>query len=286
MKLLILGKGYIGTNLKNYLVQEKHEVYNFSRAELDYSSQERLYNFLIKQPVDAVINTSGFTGRPNVDECETKKEQCWKLNVLLPKLIEDTCKEVDANFIHVSSGCIYSGYEKDFTEDDKPNFGMFEDHSSFYSKSKHAGELNLDHNFSNIVRIRMPIEGELTDKNLLTKLLKYNNIIDFRNSKTDITVLCEFIETIADNFQAGIFNAVHGNSLSTKQVVDIMKEFGIENKDWKFVPYDDLDIACNRSNCVLDNTKSKESLDFDWGDEEFYIRKNCELIRKNKKENE
>lgn len=286
MKLLILGKGYIGTNLKNYLVKEKHEVYNFSRAELDYSSQERLYNFLIKQPVDAVINTSGFTGRPNVDECETKKEQCWKLNVLLPKLIEDTCKEVDANFIHVSSGCIYSGYEKDFTEDDKPNFGMFEDHSSFYSKSKHAGELNLDHNFSNIVRIRMPIEGELTDKNLLTKLLKYNNIIDFRNSKTDITVLCEFIETIADNFQAGIFNAVHGNSLSTKQVVDIMKEFGIENKDWKFVPYDDLDIACNRSNCVLDNTKSKELLDFDWGDEEFYIRKNCELIRKNKKENE
>lgn len=285
MKLLILGKGYIGTNLRNYLVKEKHEVYNFSRAELDYSSEERLYNFLIKQPVDAVINTSGFTGRPNVDECETKKEQCWKLNVLLPKLIEDTCKEVDANFIHVSSGCIYSGYEKDFTEDDKPNFGMFEDHSSFYSKSKHAGELNLDHNFSSIVRIRMPIEGELTDKNLLTKLLKYNNIIDFRNSKTDITVLCEFIETLADNFQAGIFNAVHGNSLSTKQVVDIMKEFGIENKDWEFVPYDDLDIACNRSNCVLDNAKSKESLDFDWGDEEFYIRKNCELIKKNK-ENE
>ena len=32
MKLLILGKGYIGTNLRNYLVKEKHEVYNFSRA--------------------------------------------------------------------------------------------------------------------------------------------------------------------------------------------------------------------------------------------------------------
>ena len=285
MKLLILGKGYIGTNLSNYLVKEKHEVYSFSRAELDYSDQERLYNFLIKQPVDAVINTSGFTGRPNVDECETKKELCWTLNVLLPKLIEDTCKDVDVNFIHVSSGCIYSGYEKDFTENDKPNFGMFEDYSSFYSKSKHAGELNLDENFTNIIRIRMPIEGELTDKNLLNKLLKYDNIIDFKNSKTDITVLCEFVETVADNFQAGIFNAVHGNSLSTTQVVDIMKEFGIENKSWKFVEYDDLDIVCNRSNCILDNAKSRELLDFDWGDEEFYIRKNCELIKKNK-ENE
>lgn len=279
MEILVLGKGYIGTKLTEYLVKEGHTVYNFSRKELDYGSNPVLYNFLIKTPVKCVVNTAGFTGKPNVDECESRKEECFKLNVILPRDIEIVCKEIDINFIHVSSGCIYTGYDKDYTEEDKPNFGMFDDEASFYSKTKHAGELNLDTNFTNVVRIRMPIEGELSDKNLLTKLIKYDNLIDFKNSKTDVTVLCEFIETVAHNFQAGIFNAVHSNSLSTKEVVKIMKEYGLVNKKWKFVDYEKLDIKCNRSNCVLDNSKSREDLEFDWGDEEFYIRKNCELIK-------
>ena len=27
---------------------------------------------------NVIINCSGFTGRPNVDEGESKKEECWK----------------------------------------------------------------------------------------------------------------------------------------------------------------------------------------------------------------
>ena len=280
MKFLILGKGFIGSRLTSYLHNQGHEIYNFSRNEFDYRDETRLYNFLIKTPVDAVVNTAGYTGLPNVDGCESAKDICFDNNVILPRDIEEVCKQLDINFIHVSSGCIYTGYEKEFTEEDTPNFGMFDKESSFYSKTKHAGELNLDDNFTNIIRIRMPIEGVLSDKNLLTKLYKYDNLIDYKNSKTDVYVLCEFIETVADNFHAGIFNAVHSNALTTEEVISIMKKHGIENKNWKTVPYEDLDIKCNRSNCVLDNSKSKEIFEFDWGDEEYYILKNCKNIQK------
>ncbi len=285
MNILIIGAGYIGNNLNQYLKSQGHSVAVISRAKLDYSNGDKLYDKLIsaKQATgrfpDTIINTAGFTGKPNVDQCEEEKELCYKLNAILPRDIEKVCSDLGINFIHISSGCIYTGYEKEYNEDDEPNFGLYSKESSFYSLTKHAGELGLDKKFTNIIRIRMPIEGKLTDKNLLTKLKKYNNLIDFKNSKTDLFTLCEFIETVADNFKSGIYNAVHSNTLTTKQVIDIMKEYGIDNKKWKIVEYEDLDIKCNRSNCVLTNKKAKEDFGFDWGDEEYYVRANCEKIK-------
>jgi hypothetical protein len=138
----------------------------------------------------------------------------------------------------------------------------------------------LDKNFTNIIRIRMPMEGKLTNKNLLTKLYNYPNLIDFINSKTDMTVLCDFIETVIKNFKAGIYNAVHSNALCTEEIVDILKEYGIENKNWKFVPYENLKIKCNRSNCELSNQKAIDDFDFNFGEEEYYLRLNASLIGK------
>ena len=293
MNILVLSKGYIGTRLTDYLLKEGHAVYNYSRDEMDYGDKARLYSFLKKTEIDTVVNCAGFTGKPNVDECESRKKECFIQNVILPRDIEEVCKRTDANLIHISSGCIYTGYDKAFDENDDPNFGMFDEDSSFYSKSKHAGELNLDPNFTNIVRIRMPIEGTLDPKNLLWKLKGYNKLVDFKNSKTDVKVLCEFIETVADNFSPGIFNAVHSNSLTTREVVEIIKEVSpgtLYEPQWEFVDFAELNTKCNRSNCVLDNDKSKEVFDFDWGDEEYYIRKNLELmavkVKEEKEENE
>jgi len=283
MNVLILGKGYVGNHLKKYLSEQwltGNDIFFKSKKDLDYTNPEVLYNFCLSEDIDTVINTSGYTGAPNVDGCEDNKEDCFYYNVNVPVAIEGICKSLDINFIHIGSGCIYGGYGKEYTEDDKPNFGVFEKESSFYSKTKHISEMMLDTNFTNIIRIRMPIESKLTNKNLLTKLINYPNLIDFVNSKTDMVVLCKFIETVIKNFKAGIYNAVHHSSLGTKEVTDILKEYGIKNDDWKFIPYDELKIKCNRSNCVLSNQKAKDDFDFDFGDEEHYLRLNASLIGK------
>lgn len=280
METLILGKGYVGSHLYKHFDKSADII---SKSELNYHDEETLYNFLLNSDIKTVISTVGFTGKPNVDQCEEKKEECFKLNVVVPKIIENVCKALDINLIHISSGCIYTGYDKIYTEDDTPNFGFYDKSSSFYSNTKHLSELILDSNYTNIIRIRMPIEGKLTDKNLLTKLLKYDNIIDYANSKTDLKRLCEFVETVKDNFKSGIYNAVHSKALTTREVVKILKEYNLINENWKFVPYEVLKIKANRSNCVLSNEKALRDFNFDFGSEEYYIKLNASLIEREKR---
>lgn len=289
MKILVLGKGFISEYLVNFLNDTDHSVDCYSRKELDYSNDVTLYNKIVddtefgnafEEGYSVVINTAGFTGSPNVDECELRKAECFDLNVKLPKTIEGVCKSAGINFINVSSGCIYTGYDKDYTEEDEPNFGIYNNESSFYSKTKHACELILDNSFTNTIRIRMPVTSKDDHKNLLSKLNKYDNIIDFKNSKTDVIKLCEFIKVVIENFKPGIYNAVHNNTLTTREVTEIMAEYGLQNDNWSFVPYEDIPIKANRSNCVLDNSKAKRDFNFDFGDEEHYIRLNSSIIGK------
>lgn len=287
MKILVLGKGFISNYLVSFLEESNHSVDCYSRKEVDYSDDISLYNLIVNQSdfgecYDVIINTAGFTGNPNVDECESRKAECFDLNVKLPKTIEGVCKTAGIKFINVSSGCIYTGYDKDYTEEDEPNFGMYNSESSFYSKTKHACELTLDNNFTNTIRIRMPVTSKMDHKNLLSKLKKYDNIIDFKNSKTDVTKLCEFIEVVAENFKPGIYNAVHNNTLTTREVTEIMAEYGLQNDNWKFIEYEDLPIKANRSNCVLDNSKAKRDFNFDFGDEEYFIKLNCSVLQQSK----
>ncbi len=126
----------------------------------------------------------------------------------------------------------------------------------------------------------MPIDGERNHKNLLNKLAKYDDIIDFKNSKTDTYRLCELIDVIKDNFKPGIYNAVHSNPLTTSDVCRIMKSYNIHNEKWGFVPYEKLNINANRSNCVLSNDKILKEFNFDFGSEEYYLKLNCSLIEK------
>lgn len=255
-KVLILGKGYIGSNLSKYL--NGHEVYCFSKAEFDYSDLSKLNKFIINNEINYVVNCFGFTGRPNVDECESRKEECWYLNVMLPLEISNVCKKLNIEYIHISSGCIYTGYSKEYTERDKPNFGLF-DESSFYSKSKHAFELFND--YGCVVRVRMPFCNELIPRSYISKILKYDKLINATNSKTYVPELCEFINTIiSGNMKCndiGTINFVNPDACSTSQVIDIVKENKIVNSDWypKFVGIDELNLAAPRSNCILSINK-------------------------------
>ena len=282
MNIAILGSGFIGNYLNNYL-SENHLTYFLNQTDDQYHVPYRLREFIKTHKIDIVVNTCGYTGYPNVDACEDNKASCTLYNITVPLVIEEECKATDSKFINVSSGCIYTGYDKDYVEEDEPNFGIYNPDSSFYSKTKHLSEMFLDKDFTNIIRIRMPVTSKMDHKNLLSKLKKYDNIIDFKNSKTDVVKLCQFVEVVAENFKPGIYNAVHNNTLSTKEVTDIMTEYGLQNDKWEFVPYEDLPIKANRSNCVLDNSKAKRDFNFDFGDEDYYIRLNCAILQKSEK---
>jgi dTDP-4-dehydrorhamnose reductase len=259
-KIIILGKGFIGNSLSNYFTKNSIDHSIYTKSMLDYTNTDALNSFLkdSKDKIHCIINTFGYTGVPNVDACELNKEECWNWNVIHPLNVVKVANDNKLPVIHVSSGCIYNGYEKDYTEEDKPNFGMFSDVSSFYSKCKHACEIMLDNHCVYILRIRIPFTHENVSKNYFSKILKYDNLIDEVNSVTSVEDFNNFVFRfvyLLKDLPGGIYNTVNPQPVKASEVVDIMRKNGIINPNWKFIDLKDLNTKANRSNCVLSTGK-------------------------------
>lgn len=266
--IAVFGSGFVGTALQT--LKENHDVVVFSKDKHKYHEPDKLLEILkdtLWKP-DVVINACGYTGKPNVDGCEDDKTNCWNLNVNLPVTMAAMCKTLNIPYIHISSGCIYTGYDKEYTETDEPNFGLGSDTSSWYSKTKHAAEIALKNTDSYIMRIRMPFCDQNHERNFLNKVLKYDNLIDFQNSMTRIEDFVEFIGKFVTKIQnerntlpwnrsvkPGLYNVCNPGSVSIQQCVKLFKDNGISNANWKFVDIKTLDLKANRSNCVLNCDK-------------------------------
>lgn len=264
--ILVLGKGFVGTHLSN--LPKHFTVTTLTQAEHHYDQPDVLLDILKTRKPDFLINACGYVGSPNVDACEDDKQKCWELNVNLPVTVATMCKTLDIPYIHVSSGCIYIGYDKLYTEQDAPNFGLSSEDSSWYSKSKHASEIALKKSDAYILRIRMPFCHAAHDRNFLNKVLRYDNLIEFDNSMTSIEDFIEFIGKFLNklknelntlpwnrDLKPGIFNVCNPGGATIKDVVNYFKEFNTINENWNFVDISTLNMKANRSNCVLDCSK-------------------------------
>jgi dTDP-4-dehydrorhamnose reductase len=268
MNILILGKGYIGNYLVNHLSRDKkYNLYHFSKQVFDYTNPSELHNYLVNvnEEIDWVINTSGFTGTPNVDSCEDNKEDCYFYNVTAPLYMTKVCNENNIPIIHIGSGCVYSGYDKIYTEDDLTDFGTDCPTSSTYSKSKDAFE-KLSRDLKRIIfRIRIPFNGVYEPKNYLYKLYKYNNLISKQNSITCVDDLVIFIDKFLKRFHKspdysldeayGIYNVVNSGSVDGASVLDLMRSYDIVNPHWKLVTIKEANFRVERSNCILSTRK-------------------------------
>jgi dTDP-4-dehydrorhamnose reductase len=169
MIVLLGASGYIGQAFARELKHRDYPFIPLSRAEVNYTRFEELVAFLQKKKPEFLINTAGYTGKPNVDACESARADTLAGSALLPQLIAHACAVAGVPWGHVSSGCIYSGakilekgrlrIEKDmtrpelrtlvekspetirgFTEDDQPNFSFRQPPCSFYSGAKALAE--------------------------------------------------------------------------------------------------------------------------------------------------
>jgi len=278
-RVLICGNGYVGGYVFAQLSKNTSlEVTLESKATLDYTDEYYLRDYLEEQRFDYLINAQGYTGRPNVDAAERDKEACWKYNVQVPVMFNTVCRELHVQPIHITSGCIFTGYDKAWSEADEPNFGVYNSKASFYSTSKHAFESVSDNGIT--IRIRMPFCDTLNERSYLTKIHKYDDLISAVNSKTYIPELVDFIEQIIEDECKGhdIVHFTNPEPLETAGVVELMKEYGLENENWSWVDLKDLNLAAGRSNCILDTTKLKEEYGFTMLTETEALRKALKAI--------
>jgi len=257
MKILILGKGYIGHYISS--ANTKHDITNIGKSDLDYSKPEIFIPYLKGSNFDWIVNCSGYTGKPNVDSCEDDKENCYHYNVTVPLYLTRVANDLNIPIVHIGSGCIYNGYDKKYTENDLPNFGADSFESSFYSKTKDAFEKLSSSMNRYILRIRIPFNEVPEPKNYLYKLLHYDNLINKQNSVTNVNDLVNFVyKFIEKKPQLGVYNVTNTGSIDARTIISLMRNNFLDNEKWKFIEIEDANFKVQRSNCILNTDKIKK----------------------------
>lgn len=134
MKILITGgTGQLGSDCRQIL-EQKFEVVSLGSRDLDITSMTAVDRMVGEVSPDVILNCAAFT---KVDECETKRELAWKVNVEGPKNLATASKSQGARFIHISTDYVFDGRKKvpePYTETDSEN------PISYYGVTKHEAE--------------------------------------------------------------------------------------------------------------------------------------------------
>jgi 3,5-epimerase/4-reductase len=291
MILLLGATGYIGAAFARELARRGLEFKALSRREVDCTHFGALLEALKALRPALVINAAGFTGKPNVDACETQRGETILGNIVLTQTVAEACAAGGTRLGSVSSGCIYTGAKvedengvqtiepdlnaphlqkllqtrsarvRGFAEIDPPNFSFAQNNCSFYSGTKAVAEQVLAQ-FPDfyVWRLRIPFEGEDNGRNYLSKIQRYPKVYQNWNS---ISHLGDFVSACLDLWQLGLpggcFNIVNPGYISTREVVELVRKFtrpAWQPEFWK----DDSEFYrtiahAPRSNCLLDAAK-------------------------------
>ncbi|MDJ1471268.1 SDR family oxidoreductase [Cytophagaceae bacterium DM2B3-1] len=147
-KILLTGSnGLLGQKLVQLILdQGQYELIATARGEnrlpilesgkgtyrnLDVTNREEVLQVMTEFKPDYVIHTAAMT---NVDQCESEREGCWKLNVDAVQYLAEACTAHNAFLLHLSTDFIFDGAAGPYDEnaEAKP--------LSYYGESKLAAE--------------------------------------------------------------------------------------------------------------------------------------------------
>lgn len=289
--LLLGGSGYVGQAFAHEIARRGWICRSIRRAEVDYTQFGNLRSTLLNLKPAFVVNCAGFTGKPNVDACESQQSETLLGNVVLPQTIANACDATGTPWGHVSSGCIYSGaryihpdgsqtVEKDlttpamrdvlaqhrdrlvgFTEGDTPNFSFRSPPCSFYSGSKALGEETLAQAPKTYLwRLRIPFDEKDNARNYLSKIQRYSKVYDNANSishRADFASACLDLWHVGAPF--GTYNITNPGFVTTRQVVELIQRHLTPSRRFEFWASDEefyrVAAKTPRSNCIMDSSK-------------------------------
>mmetsp|Transcript_12217 Transcript_12217/g.33902 ORF Transcript_12217/g.33902 Transcript_12217/m.33902 type:complete len:327 (+) Transcript_12217:89-1069(+) len=258
-KVLIYGgkTGWIG-GLMNDLCKEKGiEVYN---SEIRIENRADVEAELEKIKPSHVLMSAGITGRPNIDWCEDHKPETIRTNVIGTLNVADLTYLKGIHCTVYATGCIFKydeahplGSGIGFKEEDKPNFD-----GSFYSKTKGYMEPMLA-TYSNcmILRVRMPISDDLIHRSFVTKIAKYEKVVNIPNSMTILTEMLPASLAMAQKGLTGVYNFTNPGVISHNEVLDLFKKYIDPTFEYSNFSVEEQAkiLKADRSNNELDATK-------------------------------
>jgi 3,5-epimerase/4-reductase len=272
------GEGWVAGHLYNLLKSKGQKVY---ATTVRMENREAILAELDRFQPTHVFNCAGATGRPNVDWCEDNKDATIRSNVIGTLNLTDCCFLKGIHITVMATGCTYplkqdlvcsigtmvftrnAGiYEYDeahpvdgpgYVETDLPTFG-----GSFYSYTKSRVE-EIMRAYTNclILRLRMPVSDDLHPRSFVTKITKYDHVVDIPNSQSILSDLLPAAVALADHSETGIYNFTNPGAISHNEILALFKKIVRPDFTWQNFTVEEQSkiLKAGRSNCKLDSTK-------------------------------
>lgn len=263
VKVLVFGGfGWIGGHYHHYFSSSgRRGEFSSVASSADIASREQIKRELVIVRPDVVINAAGKTGRPNIDWCETNREVTFEANVTGPKILAEECQKLHIKLVHLSTGDIFDGYDKKYTEEDESvPFGQM----GYYAETKVLAERELA-KFPDtlILRLRMPISDEVINRNLITKLSGYKRVVSVANSVTVMNSLMVATEELVRQWKNGVFHVVNPGAVTHQQILELYDQI-VDPKHkgiYQIISSVQLNeqTKARRLNCVLSTAKLEKA---------------------------
>ena len=258
MKILIFGRGQLGTAYQEYFSQR--EGYEVALAQgVDIRNIDQVKAAVAEFSPDIVFNCAAKT---NLDWCEQNRLECFDVNVLGTDVIGQACQDANVYMVHISSGCVQESLteEEIRKETDEPH------PLAFYSWTKVWAENLLSERAARqglkvlMLRGRQLISAQASKRNALTKLITYSKFIDTANSMTIVEDMLEVTEKLIQKQATGIYNVANPGVMTPYRLALLLKELVKEDMEVGMISKEEFNqmTLAKRVDCVLDTTKLEQ----------------------------
>ncbi|MGA8178998.1 MAG: dTDP-4-dehydrorhamnose reductase [Desulfobacterales bacterium] len=179
MKIMITGaKGQLGADCDR-LFRQRHEVMALARDGMDITNAPDVDTRIKQFSPDVIINCAAYT---QVDQCETEKDDAWKVNVAGAKNLAVGAEKYRSRLIHVSTDYVFDGRKnvpEPYVETDETN------PVSYYGKTKLAGERAIESATDRFIIVRTAWLYGISGPNFLKTMLK----LSYKSSDNNIKVV-------------------------------------------------------------------------------------------------
>ena len=258
MKWLVFGhKGWIGQQVVKIIESKEYIVVTTDIRVDDEQNVDKLLQDINPDRVISLIGRTHGEGYSTIDYLEQKGKLIENVrdNLYGPLVLGLLCKKYNIHYTYLGTGCIFSGYNEEYKEENTPDF-----FGSSYSVVKGFTDRlmkQLDDNVLN-VRIRMPITSEKNNvRNFIYKISHYEKICSMTNSMTVLPELLPLMIDMADKKQTGTINLTNPGAITHNEILEMYKEIVDPTFVWQNFTIEEQDniLLSGRSNNILDTTK-------------------------------
>ena len=205
-----------------------------------------------KVTINTIINCIGIADTRYCEDKQNFINDVMHVNGFVPETLSGFCKNHRIKFVQISTGCLYDTRAKGTVKETD-----FLSAHCKYVISKWIGELGCDEQRDLIIRPRLYFSDVDCKLNLISKLKRFNTILNEFNSVTSTRTIVEAVTALLKADQSGIFNVANDGAYTIKQLSEAI---GYRWNDDQVVSQEELHKSQGLFlvNNVMDLTKLKQ----------------------------